>query len=162
MSETIAIIIMLAAFIGCFYFIRGAYQEAQGHAAKPLRPVTQTSKTTHQSAQALIAELRSALTVREETIKDLREKGKRAVADRDRWEAEAKKCRSLKTGAGGVPGYDADKFRELKAALAKMFHPDALRSASNFERVVREELFKEINVEIDRIDGKRREAGSPA
>jgi hypothetical protein len=56
-----------------------------------------------------------------------------------------------------VPGYDADKFRELKAALAKMFHPDALRSASNFERVVCEELFKEINVEIDRIDGKRRE-----
>jgi hypothetical protein len=35
-----------------------------------------------------------------------------------------------------------------------MFHPDALRSASNFERVVREELFKEINTEIDRIDGK--------
>jgi hypothetical protein len=140
-----------------------AYPEAQGQAAKPPRPASQarasageTSKTP-QSAQALIAELRSALTLQEETIKDLREKGKRAVADRDRWETEAKKRQSEKTDSPAAEGYDAEKFRKLKAALAKMFHPDALRSASNFERVVREELFKEINAEIDRIDGKRRE-----
>lgn len=114
--------------------------------------------TTDQSAQAIIAELRTALASREATIKDLRQKGGRAIADRDRWEAAAKNLQSeiagLKTGAApasGVRGNDADKFRELKVALAKMFHPDAHRSASNFERVVREELFKEINVVIDRI-----------
>jgi hypothetical protein len=117
----------------------------------------ETAKTIDQYAQAVIAELQSALAMREETIKDLREKGKRAVADRDRWEAAANELQSalaaVKTEAAGD---EPDRFRKLKAALARMFHPDALSSASSFERVVREELFKEINVEMDRIEGKRR------
>jgi hypothetical protein len=125
------------------------------------RRTAETPRPTAQSAEAVIVELRSTLALREVTIKELREKGRRAVADRDRWEATAKKLQleiaDLKTGrmrSGRTTGDDSRKFRELKAALAKMFHPDALRSASNFERVVREELFKEINIEIDRIDGK--------
>ena len=40
-----------------------------------------------QSTQAVIAELRSALTLHEETIQNLRERGHRVVADRDKWEA---------------------------------------------------------------------------
>jgi hypothetical protein len=103
----------------------------------------ETAKTTDQYAQAVIAELRSALAVREETIKDLGDKGKRAVADRDRWEAAANELQSalaaLKTEATGD---EPDRFRKLKAALARMFHPDALSSASSFERVVREECSK--------------------
>jgi hypothetical protein len=92
----------------------------------------------------------------------LREKGKRVVADRDRWEALSKRSEKeideLKEKSMCVPSTEVNggQFRELKNALARMFHPDALRSASNFERVVREELYKEINAEIRRIEGKVR------
>jgi hypothetical protein len=116
---------------------------------------------TPESAQAITAELRATLVAREHTISDLREKGKRIVADRDRWEAAARRYETeiaaLKSGAKGdrAPDIDGRLFRELKNALAKMFHPDALRSASNFERVVREELYKEINAQIGRIEGRR-------
>jgi hypothetical protein len=112
------------------------------------------------SEHKTIVELRTILKAREKTIADLREKGKRVVADRDGWEAVAKKLETeiarMKAGAGPTSDVDGELFRELKNALAKMFHPDALRSASNFERVVREELYKEINAEISRIEGKWR------
>jgi hypothetical protein len=127
--------------------------------------ITPEERPTQRSPQAIIAELRSALASREETIKDLREKGHRAVADPDRWEAEAKKLQREIAGlinraaaaASGVRDVDANKYWELKAALAKMFHPDALTLASDFERIAREALYKEINVEIERIEKGRRQ-----
>jgi hypothetical protein len=82
------------------------------------------------------------------------------VADRDRWQALAKRYEQeiadLKARAqrGQPSDMNRDQFRKLKNALARMFHPDALSSASNFERMVREELYKEINAEIHRIEGK--------
>jgi hypothetical protein len=116
--------------------------------------------TTAYSKHKTIMELQTILKAREKIIADLREKGKRVVADRDGWEAVAKKLETeiarMKAGAGPTSDVDGELFRELKNALAKMFHPDALRSASNFERVVREELYKEINAEISRIEGKGR------
>jgi hypothetical protein len=158
----IVLLAIVAGLIGVAFWVHHSEKRQQGGQS---RPVKETSKTSDKSAHAVIAELRSALAMREETIKDLREKGKRVVADRDRWERAAKRLQveiaASRTGAataGSSPGNGADKFRELKVALAKMLHPDSLSSASNFERIVREELFKEINVEIDRIEGRRDQA----
>jgi hypothetical protein len=162
-------LVVVAGIVVCAVLFRLALLSAFGRPKKPrLIPsassdegVTKDPKAIRPAA-AIIAELRINLAVRERAIIDLREKGKRVVADRDRWEAAAKKYEAeiagLKAGpgAGRASGGDAEKFRELKTALAKMFHPDALRSASNFERVVREELYKEVNVEIARIDRQQR------
>jgi hypothetical protein len=110
----------------------------------------------------IIADLRAKLDACETTIRDLRGKGKRVVADRDRWEALASQCNrevaDLKVRLQQARSSDikGDQFRQLKNALARMFHPDALRSASNLERLVREELYKEISAEINRIEGKSR------
>jgi hypothetical protein len=86
------------------------------------------------------------------------------VADRDSWEAKARTLeQELGMMVATTPppnrGADDNKFRELKAALAKMFHPDALRLVSRFEAVAREELCKEINAAIDGIE--RPHMGSP-
>ena len=109
-----------------------------------------------QSPEAVIAELAAC----KETIRDLREKGRRAVADRDRWEAECKTLQqeiaNLKAGAARAGRPPEGKFRELKAALARMLHPDAPRSESRLEATAREELYKEITAEINRIERKQR------
>jgi hypothetical protein len=112
-------------------------------------------RTTHQSPEAVIAELAAC----REKIRDLQEKGRRAVADRDSWEAKSKTLEreiANLNGAARAGRPPEDKFRELKAALAKKLHPDALSSVSRLEAVAREELYKEITAEIDRIERKQR------
>lgn len=171
-------LIILAFVLGgfCAVLARG-WRARRGEPSVASASHTRASEwdtSAEQSSQAVISELRSALASREETISDLREKGKRVVADRDKWEAKANQAEPeisrlkaktkeleleisrLKRGAAAAnAGNRTNKFFELKGSLARMFHPDALGAASSFERLVREALYKEINAEIDRIDRGR-------
>jgi hypothetical protein len=104
--------------------IQTSYNATSRHRASP------GERSSQQSPEAEITALRSALASREETIKDLREKGGRAVADRDRWEAAAKtlqleisSLKNRRTPAGGIADDDFNNFRELTAGLAKNVPP---------------------------------------
>ena len=117
----IGLIIILVCFIGGGYWL--VWEDRRYH-ARLGGTASEAPKPADRSAQDILAELRATLAVREETIRDLREKGGRLVVDRDRWEAAARRLEreiaSLRDGAeaAGRPlGSDWNKFRELKAAL---------------------------------------------
>ena len=94
------------------------------------------------SPEARIVEL-------EKTISRLRERGRLAVAQRDQWEQRALAAEQ-QLATGGV-GNSSRKYRLLKNALAKEFHPDH-SSASGIEKVIRTETFKLIWAKIEEID----------
>jgi chromosome segregation ATPase len=87
----------------------------------------------------------------ENTIATLRSKGRRAVADRDKWEEVARRheCElaELRAFAG-----DHDRFKRVKAFISKTLHPDTNRNAGEIETIARTLLFKEIWPEIVNID----------
>lgn len=50
-----------------------------------------------------------------------------------------------------APGGDDARFRAVKAAFARLYHPDRTQVAG-IERMIREEFFKEFWAEIERIE----------
>jgi chromosome segregation ATPase len=95
--------------------------------------------------------LKAQLVELEDTIATLRSKGKRAVADRDKWEelARQRECElaELRSFAG-----NHDKFKRVKAFISKALHPDSNRNAGEIEAAARTLLFKEIWPEMMKID----------
>ena len=79
------------------------------------------------SERTIIAELRAILASRDKTIGELREKGKRVVADRDRWEALSKryeeKIAEITEDSMSVPPtkVNGSQFQELKMRLPECF-----------------------------------------
>lgn len=59
----------------------------------------------------------------------------------------------MNSTVGHAPSPDW-KFREVKAAFARLYHPDRTTQAG-IERLVREQVFKEFWLEIERIDRKK-------
>jgi hypothetical protein len=99
----------------------------------------------------VIGKLRVALKASEKIIGDLRAKGKRAVAERDGWEQKAKSYQ-IENGRLKVGGNDTARFQRAKAAIIKCLHRDAHTNASRIEVQLREEIFKELWPEIEKID----------
>jgi len=95
--------------------------------------------------------LKSQLADLESTLATLRAKGKRLVADRDRWEAAARQGDSELAELSDLAG-TGDKFRQAKAVLSKALHPDNAKGAGDIERTVRTVIFQEIWPEIVKID----------
>jgi hypothetical protein len=87
-----------------------------------------------------------------QTIARLRENGKKAVAQRDRWEALAKALEKEVGDLRSQNGKSDRKFEEAKRAFAKLYHPDASASRSPLERMVRGEIFKEFWAELECIE----------
>jgi hypothetical protein len=82
----IVLLVIVAGILAIAFWVHNSEKRQQ---AGPTSRARETSKITDQ-VQAVIAKLQLALAEREEIIRGLREKGRRAVADRDRWEAAAK------------------------------------------------------------------------
>jgi hypothetical protein len=81
----------------------------------------------------------------------LRSKGKRAVADRDKWEELARQRECELAELRSFASND-DKFKRVKAFISKVLHPDSNRNAGEIEAAARTLLFKEIWPEIMKID----------
>jgi hypothetical protein len=80
-----------------------------------------------------------------ERISVLASRGKRVVADRDRWEAEAKRLASelsgLRSGSEQPRSGSDEKFKAAKRAFARVFHPNnAVDDGPG--KSVRTEMFK--------------------
>jgi hypothetical protein len=95
--------------------------------------------------------LRAQLVEAESTIATLRSKGKRVVADRDRWEEAARNRAGEIAQLSNLAG-NCDKFRQVKAVLSRRLHPDNDRRVGDIEKIARTVIFKEIWPEIVRID----------
>jgi hypothetical protein len=95
--------------------------------------------------------LKARLVEAENTIATLRSKGKKVVADRDRWE-EAARSRAGEIAQPSDLAGNRDKFRQVKAVLSKRLHPDNDRGVGDIEKIARTVIFKEIWPEIVRID----------
>ncbi len=83
-------------------------------------------------------------------IKELREKGKQAVASRDEWRKRAEvaeKELSSRTNNNDL------KFRQVKMKFSKMYHPDTV-TGDKFEKLIKQEIFKEFWQEIINIENK--------
>ncbi len=81
-------------------------------------------------------------------ITDLRHKGKKAVASRDKWKKRAfvaEKQLSKNSGSNDV------KFKQVKKSFSKTYHPDSLRG-DKFEKMIKQEIFKEFWQIIESIE----------
>jgi hypothetical protein len=118
-------------------------ENRQSDLQKPFEP------DGHEQAAAFSA-FQSRVSQLERAIADLRVKGKRAVADRDHWEAHARQLETenhqLKTSRGDA------KFRALKVAITRICHPDNYSSSGRIEALARAELFKELWAELEKIE----------
>ena len=83
-----------------------------------------------------------------EIIIDLRQKGKQAVASRDKWKERAI-CAEDKTSLHS--GIRDEKFLLVKKSFSKMYHPDAILE-DRFEKLIKQEIFKEFWQIIEQIE----------
>ena len=120
LAEIITIIIVVFICI----IVVGGFGERVGSSETSRNTSSSQARASAQSTQAVIAKLRSALALREETIKDLRAKGRRVVADRDRWEAEANRLqaenaelKTATTSAGQSTEADIAEVRRAGEAI---------------------------------------------
>jgi hypothetical protein len=92
---------------------------------------------------------------KKDIIDDLREKGKKAVASRDKWRNRAEIAESrvneLENKLLSKNSNTDAKFKKIKNKFSMMYHPDRI-SGSNFEKLVKQELFKEFWQEIEKIE----------
>jgi hypothetical protein len=95
--------------------------------------------------------LKAQLLESENTIATLRSKGKRVVADRDKWE-EMTRQRENEIAQLSHRGSDHNKFRQVKAIISRRLHPDNDKGTGEIERIARTVIFKEIWPEIVKID----------
>ena len=105
----------------------------------------------------------------EEINAELREKGKKVVADRDDWEQKAKELEKELTRARAAPrpgqtqrgfGYKAQqdlanqKIKKAKIAFAKLCHPNNTRNRG-IDASVRADIFKEFWEQLERIEREK-------
>jgi chromosome segregation ATPase len=95
--------------------------------------------------------LKAQLAELENTVATLRSKGKRAVADRDKWEEVARRGES-EIAQLRNRGSDYNKFKQVKIVISRRLHPDYDKGIGEIERIARTVIFKEIWPEIAKID----------
>jgi hypothetical protein len=103
--------------------------------------------------------LRSRVAQRDENEKlrsrvaELLLNGDQVAAERDRWEAEAKRLQEeLNLAPRKSPSAAGDRrFAQAKREFARLYHPNGL-TGSSFERTVRGEIFKEFWEVLQRIE----------
>ncbi|MCP3941886.1 MAG: hypothetical protein GY710_10435 [Desulfobacteraceae bacterium] len=82
-------------------------------------------------------------------IDDLRQKGKKAVASRDKWKKRTKVAESKLHESNTLN--NNNKFKRLKISFLKMYHPDNI-SGDRFEKLIKQEIFKEFWQVIEKIE----------
>jgi len=100
---------------------------------------------------------------------ELREKGKKVVADRDRWEQRAKEleqdlARARSSARAGRPyprfgqkqeaDDDSPKIKKIKIAFAKICHPNNTRY-TGVNASIRAEIFKEFWDQLEKIEREK-------
>ena len=83
-----------------------------------------------------------------EIITDLRQKGKQAVASRDKWRRRAE---IAEREQNQQPQNKEYKFKQVKKMFSKMYHPDSL-TGDRFEKLIKQEIFKEFWQVIESIE----------
>ncbi len=81
-------------------------------------------------------------------IHDLKQKGKQAVASRDKWRRRAEVSEKLQQEKKRS---NDKKFKKVKIMFSKMYHPDSL-SGEKFEKIIKQEIFKEFWQVIESIE----------
>ena len=84
-------------------------------------------------------------------IIDLRQKGKQAVASRDKWKARAEVAERKQNEQSQNNDY---KFKHVKKMFSKMYHPDSV-SGDRFEKLIKQEIFKEFWQVIENIEKEK-------
>ena len=83
-----------------------------------------------------------------EIIIDLRQKGKQAVASRDKWR---RRVEIAEREQNEQPQTNEKKFKQVKKMFSKMYHPDSL-TGDKFEKLIKQEIFKEFWQVIESIE----------
>lgn len=92
----------------------------------------------------------------DQIIADLRVKGKKAVASRDKWKRKAEDAemrikelenKILESQTSGANS----KFKMVKNKFSQMYHPDKIMG-DRFEKMIKQEIFKEFWQEIKIIE----------
>jgi hypothetical protein len=87
--------------------------------------------------------------------KRLREKGRQALAERDRWRTEAERLKALVDqfpSQDGKYDFENGRFSRIKREFAKLYHPDNSAGKSAIEQMIRTEFFKEFWSIIETIE----------
>lgn len=87
--------------------------------------------------------------------KRLREKGRQALAERDRWRTEAERLKALVDhfpSRDGKHDFENGRFSRIKREFAKLYHPDNSAGKSAIEQMIRTEFFKEFWSIIETIE----------
>lgn len=86
-------------------------------------------------------------------ISELRQKGKQAVASRDKWRrrAEVAETEVAEREQNQQSQNKENNFKQVKKMFAKMYHPDSL-TGDKFEKLIKQEIFKEFWQVIESIE----------
>ncbi len=103
-------------------------------------------------------ESKDELTGSDKIIEELRRKGKKAIASRDKWKKEAEdaqaKITALEKKISKLSTNNSDsKFKKVKHTFSQMYHPDKI-VGDKFEKMIKQEIFKEFWQEIKKIDAE--------
>lgn len=123
----------------------GTAQPAQPHPASSDVPPPPTREAELHAEILRLRDLGKTVVAERDRLKSLLEKERR---ERHKVEAELSTARSA---ASSTPGSDAKKFREAKAAFARLYHPDQHKGGL-IDAVVRSEIFKEFWAELEKIE----------
>ncbi|HYB57974.1 MAG TPA: hypothetical protein VEK12_17580 [Alphaproteobacteria bacterium] len=145
----------------------------------PARPAEAAAPAAHEVRAARpeadgrerreLASAREQIRRLEEINAELREKGKKVVADRDDWEQKAKELEKELARARAAPrpaqaqrgfGYKAQqdlanqKIKKAKIAFAKLCHPNNTRNRG-IDASVRADIFKEFWEQLEKIEREK-------
>jgi septal ring factor EnvC (AmiA/AmiB activator) len=151
----VLLFLVLGGGVACFFTLALAFAPAKRRNDQP--SVAAAERKTREAKPNDISNTttETELAKARETIVRLRETGKRAVAQSERWEATAKALEKELADLRRQNGKSDDrKFEEAKRAFAKLYHPNASSSRSPLETMVRSEIFKEFWTELERIEVK--------
>ena len=156
-------------------FVRTA-ERNPARAADPARPVPASpraaeaapSKAELERARRELGEAQEQIRRLEDINAELREKGKKVVADRDQWEERSKELekelararaapRTARPGAAFGQKAAADsnaKIKKAKIAFAKICHPNNTRN-SGTDASIRADIFKEFWDQLEKIEREK-------
>ncbi len=128
-----------------------AWSKSNNSAESPPKHDTDRTRTTPDERQS------PSVQDLESEINRLRERGKLAVKQRDEWERRALAAETrVKELVRSAPQAEGDlRFKLLRQMIAQEFHPDHAK-AEGLEKMVRQEIFKQLWPKVEEITSGRK------
>ena len=123
-------------------------KDFQKHSKRKASSYSEYTRQKSQKVETKRENKNSEIERLNEIIIDLRQKGKQAVASRDKWR---RRVEIAEREQNEQPQTNEKKFKQVKKMFSKMYHPDSL-TGDKFEKLIKQEIFKEFWQVIESIE----------